>query len=38
MRRQSLAQQAANTLYQRIADEGLWQPGDRLPGENELAT
>ena len=37
MRRQSLAQQAANTLYQRIADEGLWQPGDRLPGENELA-
>ena len=37
MRRQSLAQQAASTLYEMIADDGQWQPGDQLPGENELS-
>ena len=37
MRRQSLAQQAASTLYEMIADDGLWRPGDQLPNENELS-
>ena len=37
MKKQSLAQQAAGALYGMIADDGLWQPGEQLPGENELA-
>ena len=37
LRKQSLAQQTANTLYEMIADDGLWRPGDQLPNENELS-
>lgn len=38
VKKQSLAQQTADTLYEMIADDGLWQPGDQLPNENELAS
>ena len=37
MKRPSLAQQTADTLYGMIADGGLWPPGGQLPNENELA-
>lgn len=37
MKRPSLAQRAANTLYEMIADEGLWPPGGQLPNELELS-
>ena len=37
LKKQNLAQQAANTLYGMIADDGLWRPGEQLPGENELS-
>ena len=33
MKKPSLAQQAANTLFEMIADDGYWRPGDQLPNE-----
>lgn len=37
MKKRSLSQQAADTLYEMIADDGVWRPGDQLPNENDLA-
>lgn len=37
MKKPSLAQQAANTLFEMIADDGYWRPGDQLPNENDLS-
>ena len=38
MKKQSLAQQAADSLYGMIADGGIWKPGEQLPGENDLSS
>ena len=38
LKKRSLAQQSADTLYEMITDDALWQAGDQLPNENELAT
>lgn len=37
MKKRSLAQQTADTLYELIADDGMWRPGEQLPNENDLA-
>ena len=37
MKKPSLAQQAANTLFEMIADDGYWRHGDQLPNENDLS-
>ncbi len=37
MKKRSLSQQAADTLYEMIADDGVWRPGDQLPSEIDLA-
>lgn len=38
MKKRSLAQQTADTLYELIADDGMWRPGEQLPNENDLAS
>lgn len=35
--KKSLSQQAADEIYQRIISENTFQPGDKLPNENELS-
>ena len=37
LKKRSLSQQAADTLYEMIADDGVWRPGDQLPSEIDLA-
>ena len=37
LKKRSLAQQSADTLYEMITDDALWQAGDQPPNENELA-
>ena len=37
LKKRSLAPQSADTLYEMITDDALWQAGDQLPNENELA-
>jgi len=35
--KKSLSQQAADEIYERIISENIFQPGDKLPNENELS-